>query len=430
MKSHKIIFLICLVFSFSGVQAQLLKKLGKAAENAAKRTVERRVERETEKKTDAGLDSIFDQKKDQKKDRKKKRAKNKKNKKNNEPIIGSVPQEDTPTYDIARASDFISGNVTIFEDNFNAENQGDFPARWDTNGSGEVTIVNGEKWLRLSGDSKYIPIITETLPENYTIEFDLLTQGLDQKTSSQAQFTLLLEDNAGFQRAKNWCMVEISPCQFITSQSVVEKVENGKRILRNKIGKDYRQAINGKSRISIAVNKTRLRVWMNDNKLVDIPRLVPTAATNFKMHTRSLRDAAGVDELYIANFKMAKTGEDNRSKLITEGRLSTNAILFESGSDVLKDSSFGVIRELVEVLKKNPDVNIKIIGHTDADGDEAVNVTLSRKRANAVKKAMTLQYGIDTSRIQTDGLGERQPIASNNTTEGKALNRRVEFIKI
>ncbi len=429
MKPHKIIAVLCLFLTFSTAQAQLLKKLGKAAEKAAARTVERRIEKETEKKTDAGLDSIFDKKKDRKKKKRDRRKKNK-DKNDSSPIIGNAPQPDSPSYDVARASDFTPGNIIIFEDSFTAENQGDFPARWDTNGSGEVALVNGEKWLRLGGNSKYLPMLDETLPENYTVEFDLLTQGLDNKTSSQAMFTLLLEDNTGFQKAKNWCMVEISPCQFIESQGVVEKVENGKRILRNKIGKDYRDDINGKSHISIAVNKTRLRVWMNDNKLVDVPRLVPTAANVFKMHTRSLRDAAGVDELYIANFKIGKAGEDNRSKLITEGRLSTSDILFESGSDVLKDSSFGIIRELVQVLEENPDVNIKIIGHTDSDGTDEGNITLSRKRAEAVKKSMTLQYGIAATRIITDGMGENQPVAPNNTASGKAQNRRVEFVKI
>jgi len=82
------------------------------------------------------------------------------------------------------------------------------------------------------------------------------------------------------------------------------------------------------------------------------------------------------------------------------------------------------------VLEKNTEVTIKIIGHTDDDGPEDSNRTLSRKRADAVKKMMTTAYGIDPSRIITDGMGETQPVASNATTEGKALNRRVEFIKL
>ncbi|TVZ52182.1 OmpA family protein [Dokdonia sp. Hel_I_53] len=425
MKPAKIILIIGLLFSFTTAEAQFLKKLGKAAERAAKKTVERRTERETEKRTDAALDSVLDNKK-----RKRKRRKNRKNK--GGPIIGGETDKGTtdPNYEISRASDFEPGAMSLFEDAFNKENQGDFPARWDTNGSGEITVINGEKWLRLGGNSKYIPMLKKSLPENYTVEFDMLTQGLDHRTSSQAWITLLLEDNSDFKRAKNWCMVELSPCQFIHSPGTVEKVVNGKREIRNNIGKDYRNLINGKSHIAIAVNKTRIRVWMNDSKLVDIPRLVPAGANVFKIHTRGLRDAAGVDELYISNFRIGAAGEDNRSKLITEGRLSTNAILFESGSDQLKSSSYKIIREIVEVLERNPEVRIQIIGHTDTDGNTASNLALSRKRAQAVKKTMTVQYGIASSRITTDGMGESQPIAKNSSPDGKAQNRRVEFIKL
>lgn len=431
MKIIKTIFVLLLFLSGTTGQAQLLKKLGKAAERAAERTVERRVEKETSEKTDQALDSVFDRKK-KKKDRRKKKKK-KKSKNTSEEVDSqdtNPDQEAAPSYDIRRASDFSPGNVSIFQDSFANDQQGDFPVAWDTNGGGEITLINGEKWMRLGGRSTYIPMLTETLPENYTIEFDLFTSGLDKKTSSQAFISLRLEDNSGFTKAKDWCMVELSPCQFIGNQGVVEKVVGGKRQLRNPVGKDYRNTINGQSHIAIAVNKTRMRVWLNDNKLVDIPRLVPEKANVFKIAVRGLRDEAGKDDVFIANFSMAKTGQDNRSKLITEGRLTTNAILFESGSATLKSESYPTIREIATVLEENPTVRIKIIGHTDSDGQESGNDTLSRKRAQAVKTAMQNAYGIDSSRMQTDGMGERQPIASNNSPEGKAQNRRVEFIKI
>ncbi len=429
MKTLQIILVFCLLLCGSGAKAQLFKKLGEAAEKSAERTIERRIEKEASKKTDQALDSVFTKKK--KKKKKKKRKKKNKDKdadqeENTSSNEGST--ETSPT--IKRSSDFTPGNITIFEDQFTKDNPGDFPAQWDTNGSGDIAFINDQKWMRLSGKSKYIPLTKETLPENYTIEFDLFTDGLDGKTSSEAFLTLLIEDNTGFMRAKDWCMAEISVCQFIGNRGVVEKVANGKRQIRNEIGKDYRKAIKGASHISIAVNKTRMRVWMNENKLVDVPRLVPENANVFKLAVRGLRDPDGVDEIYISNIRIAKTGEDNRSKLLTEGRLTTNSILFESASATLKDSSFPTIREIASVLEKNPEVTIKIIGHTDDDGPEDSNRTLSRKRADAVKKMMTTAYGIDPSRIITDGMGESQPVASNATKEGKAQNRRVEFIKL
>ncbi len=428
MKIAQIILVFCLLLCGTGAKAQLFKKLGEVAEKAAERTVERRVEKETSKKTDQALDSVFSKKKKKKKKKKKRKKKNKNKDKDDTESTGEGSTD--PTYTVKRSSDFTPGNITIFEDQFTKDNPGDFPAQWDTNGSGDIAMINDQKWMRLSGKSKYIPLTDETLPENYTIEFDLFTNGLDGKTSSEAFLTLLIEDNKGFTRSKDWCMAEISVCQFIGNRGVVEKVVKGKRQIRNEIGKDYRKAIKGASHIAIAVNKTRMRVWLNENKLVDVPRLVPENADVFKLAVRGLRDPDGVDEIYISNFSMTKTGEDNRSKLLTEGRLTTNSILFESASATLKDSSFTTIREIASVLEENPKVNIKIIGHTDADGPDDSNRTLSRKRADAVKKMMTSAYGIDPSRISTDGMGESQPVASNTTKEGKALNRRVEFIKL
>ncbi|WP_106792553.1 OmpA family protein [Aquimarina sp. Aq78] len=415
MKTTKTLCFLLALCSITTSNAQLLERLGKKAEEAAKRTIEKRVERETEKKTNKGLDGIFEGKKKKRKRKKKKRG----------VIIGSSKE-----YEINRASDFISGNIVVFEDDFTNDQQGDFPAKWDTNGSGEIVKIDGKKWFRLGGNSKYVPTIKESFPENYTIEFDLLTQGLDKKTSSQAWIKLLLEDNTGFQRSKNWCMVELSPCQFIESPGVVEKVTNGQRQIRNQIGKDYRTAIKGMSHIAIAVNKTRMRVWLNENKIVDIPRLVPQKANVFKLYTKGLRDASDKDEVYISNIKIAKSGQDNRSKLITEGRLSTNAILFKAGFSTITGGSETIVKEVAMALQNLPDMKIKIIGHTDADGNAESNRKLSEQRAKAVKMILVEQYDIRFSRIQIEGKGEARPIADNTSKAGKAKNRRVEFIKL
>jgi outer membrane protein OmpA-like peptidoglycan-associated protein len=75
-------------------------------------------------------------------------------------------------------------------------------------------------------------------------------------------------------------------------------------------------------------------------------------------------------------------------------------------------------------------LKVKIVGHTDADGSDATNLELSKKRAASVKESLTKEFGIDASRMETDGKGESEPIDKNDTPAGKANNRRVEFIKI
>ena len=119
-----------------------------------------------------------------------------------------------------------------------------------------------------------------------------------------------------------------------------------------------------------------------------------------------------------------------RSKLLTEGKLISYGIYFDSGKDVVKPESYGSLNEIANVLKENPSLKIKIIGHTDSDGDDAMNLDLSKRRAVNVKLALVKDFGIDAGRIETDGMGETQPIATNNSAENKAMNRRVEFIKL
>jgi len=89
----------------------------------------------------------------------------------------------------------------------------------------------------------------------------------------------------------------------------------------------------------------------------------------------------------------------------------------------------GIIRQISQALQQEQSMKLKIVGHTDADGDNASNLELSRQRAEAVKNALVSVYQIDAGRLVTDGKGESEPVSDNGTSDGKAQNRRVEFIK-
>ena len=104
--------------------------------------------------------------------------------------------------------------------------------------------------------------------------------------------------------------------------------------------------------------------------------------------------------------------------------------MFDSGSATIQTQSYGIIRQISQVLQQETSMKLKIIGHTDADGSDEANVTLSKKRAEAVKNALITVYNIGADRLQTDGKGESIPVGDNTTSAGKAQNRRVEFIKI
>jgi outer membrane protein OmpA-like peptidoglycan-associated protein len=119
-----------------------------------------------------------------------------------------------------------------------------------------------------------------------------------------------------------------------------------------------------------------------------------------------------------------------RNKLLTEGKLVSYGIYFDVNSDKLKPESSGTINEIATILKENPTVKIKIVGHTDSDGDDKANLDLSKRRAVSVKNALVKNFNIDAVRIETDGKGESEPVAPNDNGTNKALNRRVEFIKL
>ena len=102
-------------------------------------------------------------------------------------------------------------------------------------------------------------------------------------------------------------------------------------------------------------------------------------------------------------------------------------LLFDFGKATIKPSSFVALDELAESLLKSPEKGLEIIGHTDNVGSASVNLKLSQERANAVKKYL-LSKGIEESRLVAIGKGMTEPIADNNTEEGRNKNRRVEFI--
>jgi outer membrane protein OmpA-like peptidoglycan-associated protein len=131
----------------------------------------------------------------------------------------------------------------------------------------------------------------------------------------------------------------------------------------------------------------------------------------------------------ISNVRVAVGAPDTRNKLITEGKLVTYGIYFDVNKDIVKPESYGTLKEIATVLQENPDVRVKIVGHTDSDGADASNLDLSKRRGASVKNELVKTFGIDASRLESDGMGEGQPVAPNDTPANKALNRRVELIK-
>ena len=107
-------------------------------------------------------------------------------------------------------------------------------------------------------------------------------------------------------------------------------------------------------------------------------------------------------------------------------RVVLRGIKFGSDTAYIEPESAGVLELVAERLRENPDLRVRIEGYTDERASEAHNLELSQERAEAVKRIL-VGLGIAEGRLDTVGLGEADPIAPNDTPEGRALNRRVEL---
>ena len=102
-------------------------------------------------------------------------------------------------------------------------------------------------------------------------------------------------------------------------------------------------------------------------------------------------------------------------------------VLFGYDHSDLTTSAETNLNKLVNVLQKYPDTDIQVIGHTDSKGTDEYNQSLSERRANSVSAYLRNQ-GVNSARLSTKGMGESDPVASNDADEGRSLNRRVEFV--
>jgi OOP family OmpA-OmpF porin len=323
--------------------------------------------------------------------------------------------------------DFIPGEKVIFFDDFTSESIGDFPAAWLTNGSGE--IVTSEKfpgrWFHITKMGYFIPESKEDFTDNFTIEFDFIPMTTDNSENLYS-FTFYLltgilaepggggePGEAGFQVYfdgenlgwKNWSM-----------QS--EQRFNG--------AVTYPFKSNVKYHVAIWVQKQRVRLYANENKVLDVPRAIPAGSKPNIFRFDSRDEAIPL----ISNYRIAAGFPDMRNRLIKDGKIISYGIQFDVNSDKLKPESYSTLKEIADILKENPAIRIKVVGHTDSDGDEVSNLDLSKRRSASVKNELVTKFNCSAARLETDGKGESEPITDNNSSVNKAKNRRVEFINI
>jgi OOP family OmpA-OmpF porin len=441
----KVLFLTVLLAIICRADSQILKKV-------LDRTKQKAEHKVTEKVSDAATKPIDDagtKGKEKSGDTNNGGNSNQDNKPNTEINTGVATGETTekivvPTLATYSKFDLVPGEKILVAEDFSQDAIGDFPAKWNTNSSGEVVTVDGQTghWLMLSKKRRFIPEYITDLPENFTFQYDVICN--EQFSYYSNPLHLLFLTGSNDKKAFEYSFIPLekrsgvkigvhpSSAGSIGGTAYVNTFEDGEQVINNEVNTNQFNGKTGKTKLKVSVwrQKQRVRVYLNEEKVFDLPRAFAAGKNYstllFEIWSGMHNDA---DRYLINNIKLAVGAPDTRNKLITEGKYVTRGILFDVNSDKIKPESYGVLKDIASVLNENPDVKVKIVGHTDADGKDADNLTLSKNRAASVKSALTNEFKIDAARMETDGKGESQPVDKNDTSSGKANNRRVEFIK-
>jgi outer membrane protein OmpA-like peptidoglycan-associated protein len=409
------------------MEGQFLKKLQKHAEEKIEREAEKRTERKVDKTIDKGFDEIeetIDGKNTQNSTEKNSETNqnstnqnsnsNQNNNSNQQNGSQNNAQEDAaktnaPTV-VWSKFDFIPGDEVIFEDGPSAdEENGEFPSKWDLySGNVEIAEVDGEKIIIFPHGGSIVPYLKNSkedyLPEVFTIEFDAYFQ---PDNPHRIFFS--------FYDSKN--QKGVGKRIYFYSKSIIYDESSGK-YSKNLSQDEWRH-------FSIAVTKDKLKVYLNDERLINLPHMGfnPTGIT-FEMDGY----AADKAHQYLKNLRIAKGGVKYYDRMLSDGKIVVNGIKFDTNKATLKAESMGPINEIYQLMVDNPTVNFSVEGHTDSDGADDSNMTLSKARGEAVMNQL-IEMGVAPNRLKYTGFGESKPIDNNSSPEGKANNRRVEFVK-
>ena len=416
-KMKKLLILMCGLWLTTPMNAQFLNRLI----DAAKKSAEDAIEQQVNKKVEEGIDKAFNPEvpeKEQQEQQQQEEAEPQQQAVQRQPQAQAPTPAPTKTLESAYAkSDFVPGDEIMFEDDLVGEQMGEFPSKWDLlEGNAEIASVNGKTVINLTDISTEImPLMKNQknyLTEAFTLEFDFLG-GSDEK-SIYCDYIIHLKNIEGEDvatinlngTASGWAYTS-----WITASG--EQREN-------------RSAAPAKeeewNHVALSFNKRALKVYLNGSRIVNIPNCA--RPQYFTLQRSIWEDHRNL----MTNVRLCKGAVPLYNRLITDGKIITYAITFDIGKANIKPESMTEINRIAQLMKDNGDLKFEVQGHTDNTGTVAGNQKLSEQRAQAIVNKL-VEMGIAANRLSAKGMGQSAPLADNSTDEGRAKNRRVEFVK-
>ena len=398
------------------VNAQsFLKKLGKKVENAAKNAIERNAERKTEEAVDKVFNGEIG---------KGKKDKNNNGNNNADAVYDNgdaTAQSGQQTSDEMawNKTDFVAGDEVIFEDLLIGEQLGEFPSMWELiEGNAEIGQMNGENIISMEQWTKICPLMKDMknyLSESFTVEFDFYVPNEDK--GSRIFFHIVGEDDKDVVTL-DWMLAprgtERKGYTAVWVTTSGSKRENNAAVDMSKPGWH---------KFALSFNKRALKVYLDGFRVTNVPNVEQGSSIVIEKHYSNDEQRG-----YIKNVRIAKGAVPLYDRMMSDGKFITYGITFDVGKATIKPESMGEINRIVQLMNENPDLKFSVEGHTDSTGNPTSNQTLSEQRSQAIV-AKLVELGIAQDRLTAVGKGQNSPIADNNTDEGRAKNRRVEFVK-
>ena len=264
-----------------------------------------------------------------------------------------------PTFQSYSKFDFVPGELVVGVEDFTQDAIGDFPARWNTNASGEVVTLSGQpgRWLKLTRPGFFLPEFITALPDNVTVEFDFTVPPTADPGIAFSTMLIELPDPkqpTGWNTSPNYVQVTAHPSAGAAGTSSITTRQNSTSAAGNTATVAALTAAKGKPvHIAMWRQRQRVRVYMNEEKVWDLPRAF-AAEAKLNSVLFDFGGGCGNCEYDVANLRVATGAPDTRNKILTEGKWVTRGILFDVNSDRIKAESTARSRRLPASSRRTP----------------------------------------------------------------------------